>query len=144
MKVSEIKVIYSSGSEPKRKIKDSASTYELIIENWNLDTIEFVEEVKILLLNNANEVLGFHFLGRGGSSSCVIDVKIILSVALKAHASGIVVIHNHPSGKLVASEADKSITRKIQKACQLLDIRLLDHLIITKSGYLSFADKGYL
>ena len=74
----------------------------------------------------------------------VVDVRIILQTALLAHASGIILSHNHPSGNMVASSSDNAITSKLKKACEILDITLLDHIILSDTGYLSYADEGML
>ena len=100
------------------------------------------EEMKAILLNRANEVLGIYELSKGGISGTVLDIKLLLSVALKCLASGIALIHNHPSGNLVPSNAGLSITKRIKIACTTVDITLLDHLIISKEDYYSFADNG--
>lgn len=144
MKVSEIRVSYSNENPDKVKIQDSNSVYELVKYHWDYNLIELQEEVKVVLLNRANVVIGIYELSRGGLTASVVDIKLILSVALKALASSIVLIHNHPSGNLKASEADKSITTKLKQACDIVDISLLDHLIISKDGYLSFKDEGLL
>lgn len=83
-------------------------------------------------------------LFKGGISSTVVDVKLIIAEALKVLASGIILVHNHPSGEVKPSSADYALTEKIKKACVLLDISLLDHLIITRNNYYSFADEGDL
>ena len=144
MEVAEIKVSYSNIDEPKVKITSSHIIYDLIMENFDLGIIEYQEIVKVILLNRANTVLGIYELSKGGISGTVVDIRIILGVALKCNASGIVMVHNHPSGKLEASEADKAITKRLKDACKLLELVLLDHLIISKYGYLSFADSGIL
>lgn len=144
MEIAEIKVFYSSNKLEKIKISCSEDSYEVFKSHWNNDIIEFQEEVKILLLNRANMVLGIFNLSKGGSTSTVVDVKIILSIALKANASSIIIAHNHPSGNLVPSGSDKDITSKLKNACKVVDLDLLDHLIISKAGYFSFADQGIL
>ena len=111
---------------------------------WSLDIIEYQEEVKVILLNRANVVLGIYELSKGGISGTVVDVRIILGVALKCNASSIVLVHNHPSGNLKPSEPDKDITSKVKEACRILEVPLLDHLIISRYGYFSFADSGIL
>ncbi len=144
MKVSEIKVSYSNKNPLKIKVTSSKIIYDLVISKWDFGIIEYQEEVKIILLNRANIVLGIYEMSKGGVSGTVVDIRIILGVALKCGASSIIMVHNHPSGKLVASDADKTITKKLKQACGLLDIDLLDHLIISKEGYYSFADNGQL
>lgn len=142
MKVSEIKVSYSNRNPVQVKVTNSKIIYDLIIKQWDLDIIEYQEEVKIILLNRSNIVLGIYEMSKGGITGSVVDIRIILGVALKCGASSIIMVHNHPSGKLIASDSDKTITRKLKQACKLLDIDLLDHLIISKDGYYSFADDG--
>jgi len=144
MKVAEIQIAYRTKPENKVVISNSQVAYNLILEHWSMDTIELQEESKILLLNAANKVLGVHDLSKGGVSSSVLDVRIILGIALKCLASGIILVHNHPSGSMVASDADLNITKKLKLACELMEMKLFDHLIISKDEYLSLADKGYM
>lgn len=143
-KVAELLISYSAHIVSEQKISNSRETYSLIINHWNLDTIEMLEEVKILLLNKSNKVLGVYDLSKGGICSSIIDIKIVLSIALKALASGIIIVHNHPSGNLSPSKADVDITEKLKSASNLMDIAVLDHLIISKDNYYSFADDGLL
>jgi DNA repair protein RadC len=142
MKVSEIKVSYTNTVADKVKISSSANSYEVALAHWDLNVIDYVEQVKVILMNNANVVLGIFELARGGSTSCVVDLKIVLSVALKTHSSAIIMVHNHPSGMMVPSSSDRSISSRLKKACEVIDLKLLDHLIITRDSYYSFADSG--
>lgn len=144
MEVAEIKVSYSNTNLEKVKITNSQKMFDLVIKHWSLEIIEFQEEVKIILLNRANIVLGIFEMSKGGISGTVVDIRIILGVALKCNASNIIMVHNHPSGKLVPSDADKAITKRLKQACNLLEIPLLDHLIISREGYYSFSDEGIL
>lgn len=144
MKIAEIKVSYKNTNHEKVKIDKSEIAYNLAIRHWDLDIIEYQEEVKLILLNRANTVLGIYDLSKGGITGTVMDVRVVLSVALKCNSTGLLLIHNHPSGNLKPSEADILITKKIKDASKLLDITLLDHLIISKDGYYSFTDEGIL
>lgn len=144
MQLAEIKVSYINQQAQRQKVVHSKSIYEVILPQWNSETIEYIEEAKIILLNRANEILGLYELSKGGISGTVVDIRIILGVALKCNASAIVLIHNHPSGNLIPSEQDKIITKKLREASKLLDLLLLDHLIISKNSYYSFADDGTL
>ena len=144
MKVSEIKVSYTTANTTKVKVTNSNDVYQIAIKNWDVNLIELQEEMKVIFLNRANEVLGFYELSKGGTSGTVVDIKLILSVALKCNSHSIVLCHNHPSGNLTPSKADLKITDKVKTACGYLDLNLLDHLIITKSGYYSFGDEGIL
>jgi DNA repair protein RadC len=102
------------------------------------------EEFHIILLNRSNAVIATHRISTGGISGTVVDTRIIFRTALEHSASSIILVHNHPSGKLKPSQADLNITRKISEAGKLMDIQVLDHLIISDRGYLSFADEGIL
>lgn len=144
MEVAEIKVSYSNTNFERIKVTSSQMLYSLVLKQWNLDLIEFQEEVKIVLLNRASIVLGMHELSKGGISGTVVDIRIILGIALKCNATSIVLVHNHPSGNLEPSEQDKSITKRLKEASKMLDLNLLDHLIITTEGYYSFSDNGIL
>ena len=100
------------------------------------------EEFWVLFLNNSNKVIYKAQLSKGGITGTVVDVRLIFKMALENNATAIILSHNHPSGKLLASEADKEITKKLKFAGEQLDIKVLDHIIITENGYLSFQDEG--
>lgn len=142
--ISEIKVSYTNPNKDSHCITKSEDAYKVLLAHWNMDIIEFQEEVKVLLLNRANKVLGVYELSKGGVSQATVDIKIILSVALKCHASGLILAHNHPSENIKPSFVDLSITKKLRRACKHLDLTLLDHLIISKTEFYSFSDEGKL
>lgn len=144
MEVAEIKVSYSTNQVDKIKLTNCIEVFGFILSKWDMDIIEFQEECKIILVNRANFVLGIYELSKGGITGTVVDIRVILSVALKCNASGIILVHNHPSGNLKPSEADRKITRKLKDACNLLEINLIDHLIISKYGYFSFTQDGFV
>ncbi len=144
MEIAEIKVSYSTNMSKRIKLTHCKEVYQFVLSQWDMDLIEFQEECKIILLNRANFVLGIYDLSKGGISGTVVDVRIILGIALKCNASGIILVHNHPSGSMIASEADKQITNKLKNGCELLDITLVDHLIISKKEYYSFVEKRIL
>ncbi len=102
------------------------------------------EEFWVLLLNNSNKVIYKLQLSKGGLTQTVVDVRLIFKTALEHLATALILVHNHPSGQLNPSNADKDITRKIKEAGNNLDVRLLDHLIITQNDYYSFADEAIL
>lgn len=102
------------------------------------------EEFWILYLNNSNKVLQKNQLSKGGITGTLVDVRLALKTAIEVGAVGLILAHNHPSGTLKPSEADKQITRKLKNAGDSLDIKVLDHLIITEKAYFSFADDGIL
>jgi DNA repair protein RadC len=100
------------------------------------------EEFWVLFLNNSNKVLFKTQLSKGGMTGTMVDVRIVFKIAFEQNATAILLTHNHPSGKLQASDADIQITKKIKTAGLQLDIPVLDHIIITETGYYSFADEG--
>ena len=102
------------------------------------------EEFWVLYLNNSNKIINKQQLSKGGITGTMVDIRIVMKKALEVSATAIILCHNHPSGTLVASAADKSITQKIKQAAISLDIKLLDHIIITEREYTSFSDKGIL
>lgn len=102
------------------------------------------EEFWLLMLNRANRVIGRFKVSQGGLSGTVIDTRIILKKALDNLASSIIVCHNHPSGNKQPSDADVKITEKLKKAAEILEIKLLDHIIIADKSYFSFADEGLI
>lgn len=144
--VSEINVIYNPKfkASERPKVTTSKQVYDIFNNQWDKDIIELKEQFKIMLLNRANKVIGIYEVSNGGISGTVADPKLIFSTALKACASNIILSHNHPSGNLTPSEADKRMTQKIKAGGELLDITVLDHVIITAEGYFSFADEGLL
>ena len=143
MKLSEIQVKYTP-NKTNFKITTSRDAYDLLIDNWNKDTIELFEEFKILLLNRSNIVLGIYELSKGGIAGTVVDAKLIFGIALKAAASSIVLAHNHPSGSLKPSEQDLAITKRLVEASKVLELAIIDHFILTSTCYFSFADEGIL
>lgn len=100
------------------------------------------EEFWVLYLNNSNKVIHKSQLSKGGITGTVVDVRLIFKTALEYNATSVILSHNHPSGKLLASDADKEITKKLKLAGEQLDVKVLDHIIITETGYLSFQDEG--
>lgn len=142
--ISEIEVSYNPHRIADYKISNSSKTYELILSQWNWKEIEMLEEVKVIFLNRNNIVIGIYNLAKGGISQCTVDIRIILAVALKSLSTSIILVHNHPSGNLQPSQSDKEITQNLKEACKMVQIALIDHLIITKENYYSFADEGIL
>ena len=100
------------------------------------------EEFWVLYLNNSNNVIHKSQLSKGGITGTIVDTRLIFKTALEQNAIALILTHNHPSGKLVASEQDIHITKKLKLAAQQLDITVLDHIIITETGFYSFNDNG--
>ncbi|OFX52971.1 MAG: hypothetical protein A2066_20760 [Bacteroidetes bacterium GWB2_41_8] len=145
-KIAEIEVKYSTKIKPADRIKVTTSyaAADAFREMW-AQSMEYKESFYAMYLNRNNRILGIHKVAEGGLCGTVVDVRCVFQVALKANACSVIVAHNHPSGNDMASEADKSITRKIKEAGLTLDIPLLDHLIMLPGdGYMSFADEGLI
>jgi len=102
------------------------------------------EEFWILFLNNSNKVIYKSQISKGGITGTVVDARIVFKMALEHNATGIILVHNHPSGVLQESEPDRQVTRQLKAGGDALSIKVLDHVIVTEKGYLSFADKGIL
>ncbi|MBI2720744.1 MAG: DNA repair protein RadC [Bacteroidetes bacterium] len=123
------------------KITSSKIAYE-IIQKFLSDLPH--EEFWILILNRANKVVKEECISKGGISSTVVDARLICKSAIENNASAIILAHNHPSGQLIPSIEDKTITKKISEALRLFDIALLDHIIVGDQNYYSFGDEGIL
>jgi DNA repair protein RadC len=125
----------------KKQVTSSSSVFELmqpIIGELSH------EEFWIVYLNNSNKVLKKIQLSKGGIVGTLVDVRLVLKAALQIDAVGLILTHNHPSGSLIPSQADKKITQKLKIASETIDIKVLDHLIITEKAYFSFADENLL
>ncbi|MEO9484706.1 MAG: JAB domain-containing protein [Ekhidna sp.] len=140
--VGEIQVDYHVKEKPKAKIKNSEDAVNQLKPLFK--RINYKEQAYMLLLNRANNTLGWVRLSEGGIFGTVMDIRIILQHALMAHATGIILAHNHPSGNLNPSQQDIQITRQIRKGTKLLEIGLLDHIIITSNSFYSMADNGII
>ncbi len=142
MKVSEIQLSYSNKVTDEVYIKSQKDAYKCLINHWDMNTIELQEHAKVIYLNRANRVLGIQNLSTGSTTGTTIDIKLIVATAIKSNASGIILAHNHPSGNLKPSKADIHITEKLAEASKLFEIKLLDHLIISKTAYSSLEAEG--
>ncbi len=146
MNIPEIKLRYVSSANKtfSEKITKSQDAEKIFRQIFGKDEIELREQVVVLYLNNANKVIGYYRHTTGGLTSSLIDTRLILATALKSLSTGIIICHNHPSGALVPSQSDIKLTSSLKTAAKQMDIQLLDHIIITKESYYSFADQGEL
>ena len=142
-KVNEISISYKERTNLSQapSVKNSCDAAEILYKNWDKNSIGLHETFKVLLLNNSNKVKGVYELSKGGITGTLVDMRILFATVLKSLSVAIILAHNHPSGKLQASNSDIELTKKIRDAAELFDIKVLDHLIITPNGnYYSFAD----
>ena len=144
--VSEVELIYKNKVKPSERplVKSVKECYELLKLTWDENKIEFVEQFKVVLMNRAQTFLGIYELPTGGVTGTVADPKLVFTAALKANACNIILSHNHPSGNLKPSRADEELTKKIATAGMYLDIRVIEHIIVTSEGYYSFTYEGFL
>jgi DNA repair protein RadC len=144
--VSEILIKYQPKVKPvdRPKIQTSQAAYFECLKFLDPDMMNIKEEAVVLFLKNGGRVLGGYKISSGGITGTVVDIRLILAIALKSLATGLILAHTHPSGELIPSRADKEVTFKIKEAAKWMDITLHDHLIITYDGYFSFADEGII
>lgn len=143
--VSEVQLKYKP--QPlTESLRSSSDIHQLLIKRvFDEETIGYKESFKVLLLNNANKLIGYTTISEGGLTSTVVDVRVVMQTALVSNATSIVLAHNHPSGTVRPSCQDDSLTKKIKSACELMDIRLLDHIIVTPfDDYYSYCEEGKL
>lgn len=124
-------------------LKTSRDVYNVFMSIWNKSTIELYEEMKVLFLDRKLALIGYRNLWIWNSTWTVVNTKLLLSIALSCNAEGFILWHNHPSWTSKPSESDISITKRIKEWAKLIDLNLIDHLIVTKDKYYSFADEGY-
>lgn len=143
----EIDIVYkyASSIENRPKIESSRDAVEVFKQLYITEKLGIQEQFIVLFLNRASKVIGSCNLFMGGTTSTVVDTKIVVAMALKLLATSIVISHNHPSGNLKASNEDMVATSKMKEALELFDMKLLDHIIVAPDlNYMSFSDDGIL
>lgn len=128
---------------PEKKITSARDAYNIFLDIWPVD-LELREAFVVLGVDRASQYLGHFITGIGSVSATIADTKMIYQHAMLMGACGIVIAHNHPSGQARPSEHDLTLTKRIVEVGKHLDLPTLDHLIITKNSYYSFADEGNL
>ena len=145
-------IIIAAALELGRR-RQASSSLEKIVVRSSRDIAEYLqatlkdynyEVFAVVFLNRANKINHFEIISKGGITGTVADPRIILKKALEEDATSIVLCHNHPSGNLQPSRADEELTRKIKEAANYLDIKIIDHIIVSEEGFYSFADEGIL
>lgn len=123
------------------QVKGSDTVYDTL--RGDMELLPY-EEFRIVHLNRANRIIYIETVSKGGTASTLVDVKLVMKSAVDKLSSGLIFVHNHPSGNLQPSAADDKLTKQLKAAAELLDIRVLDHVIITSQGYYSYNDNGRL
>jgi DNA repair protein RadC len=143
--IPEIKIRYNRSNKVfLGKVTHSKDSYDFLKTAFDKETIQVQESFIVLYLNRANEILGYYKHSIGGIAGTVADPRLIFATGVASASSGIILSHNHPSGNLTPSQGDIELTRKLKEGGKLLDIQLLDHVIVTNTGYYSFADEGLI
>ena len=137
----EITLKYKTGNYKKTKISTSLDAFQVLLQLYDEDTVDYRETAFVLFLNKANNTIGWMKISEGGTSATVIDPKMIFATALKCNASGIILSHNHPSGQLRASDEDRKMTSNLATIGYIMGIEVLDHVIVCRSGYYSMNDE---
>jgi len=127
-----------------QRVNNLQDMHQFIRQLFNPDQLTIKEECVAVFLNRANKVIGTYQVSSWGITGTVVDIRLVLSVALKTLCSGIVIAHTHPSGNINPSKEDLALTLKLKEAAKLMDIALLDHFILTADSYYSFAADGCL
>lgn len=141
--VPEVKISYTPTKHPVT-IKCSDTAHKLFRQIWDKSLLSIQEQFYVLFLNQANNVLCYRLLGTGSTKSCIVDYKLLVALACKTLAQNVIIAHNHPSGNLKPSKADKQLTWRIIEILHMFDIKLLDHIILTSNGYYSFLDQDLI
>lgn len=143
----EIEIYYKSTIKTKKRpqIKCGADVFNLISSIPEMQrNVEYKELFYALYLNKANEVLAIHKISEGATDRTIVDIKFIMQGAILTNSSNMIILHNHPSGNLIPSENDKSLTSQIKKAAQLFNIELLDSFTINADCYFSFLEHNLI
>lgn len=144
--VSEVDLVFRTKVKAslRPEITDPDEAYKLLIQTWDKEKLELLEQFKVLLLNIKGRVLGIYEASSGGMDRTVVDSRTIFAAALKAKATSIIVAHNHPSGVAKPTAPDIELTKRLVTCGDILDIAVLDHLIVTTESYYSFMKEGLI
>jgi DNA repair protein RadC len=142
--IPEVKIRYNRGKMFLGKISSSFDVAEFLRKTYERGKLQLQEAFVVLFLNQQNEIIGYYKHSVGSINATIADVRIIFAAALSSLSTSMILAHNHPSGNTKPSEADKTLTAKIKEAGKLFDITVLDHIILTKNSYYSFADEGLI
>lgn len=140
----EIKLKIKGKKSELKQIRCSGDAAEVCRMCFDEGKINWIEEFIVIGLNRANKVQGFYKVSSGGVTGTVADPRIVFQFALLSNATSIIIAHNHPSGNLKPSDADITLTKKMKQSGEALDIKLLDHIIVTDEGYTSLSDEGVI
>ena len=143
--LSEVEVIYHRPKHSQMvRIATSKDAYELLIQLFDPRKIDYKEMFYVIFLSRANTCLWYSQIGIGSDCEVTVHIKEILQLALKTNACGLILSHNHPSGRLTGSIPDRRLTEKVREACRFFDVHVLDHIILSSEGYISLQEEGLM
>src|SRR5262249_35544506 len=145
-RLAELKAVYRSRTRitERKQIRGPDGVVEYLRAIWNKDTLELSEDFIVLCLNGSHQVRGWIKVASGGMDSAAVDPRLGFAVALQTASAALILAHNHPGGSLKPSDADKRLTQRMRDAGEVLGIRVLDHIILTKEAAFSFVDSGLM
>jgi DNA repair protein RadC len=143
-KLREVSAVYKPHQSIENIKVSSSQDVNDFIRNVYPVAINIREAMMVLYLNNSNRTVGYSVASIGGITGTLVDIRLVLRDALLTQSTSLILVHNHPSGNLEPSQADLSLTDKVRKAALTMDIKLLDHLILTEDRFYSFSDFGKL
>ena len=143
-KVGEVELSYRSKTSNKIKLETAEQAYKLMLNAYEDGLIEYRESFKVILLNASCKVLGYTTISEGGLTETPVDVRLIMQATLLSNATAIILAHNHPSGNLTPSRQDKELTKHIADCARMMNIRVIDHIIISSESYYSFTENGLI
>ncbi len=132
--INEIEVSYKRTKLYEKAITSSSDVINVLNKIYDKESMSYKESFHILLLNRANHIIGHKMVAMGSDTACAVPVKEIVAIAIKTMSCGVILSHNHPSGRMKPSESDIAITKKIKQVLNLMDISLLDHVIMSPEG----------
>lgn len=143
--VAEVQMTYrrQTGIEQKT-VRTSRDVYDMALEIYEDGIIDYSEQAYVLLLNQNSKANGYRKIADGGLAAASVDIRMIMQAALLTNSTAIAFIHNHPSGNIIPSKQDDNLTRCIKQCCDFMNINMVDHVIVTREGYYSYADHGRL
>ena len=140
--IPQIKLTYVSDCKPKEKTRCSSESAKMFRQFFDDGEIDYRESFKVMFLNRANRILGIQNISDGATDMCIVDKKMVFSAALLSNATSIILCHNHPSGNLTPSIHDDKLTDQIKNGAELLGMKVLDHIILTRESFYSYCDNG--
>lgn len=143
-KLAKTYILKKADSSLQKVVMTNSDDVVKFARQFYFDDIEIFESFFIILLNRVNNTIGYVKISQGGTAGTVVDLKLIAFYAIETLSSSVILVHNHPSGNTKPSDADKTITKKVNEGLSLFDINVLDHVILSKESYFSFADEGIL